>query len=373
MVKSKEEEIEISILTEDQINELPQDAVESVRILSDDLATKQLRIFIPVVQQYIELRDLALTLKLEKGEDGEVTKESIQAYKDLKKATGSFNSELTKNIKKIKDPLNDTKSKVISVEKTFKSESDKIKEKAEKLFQEYEDEVARKKQEAIDKKNAALNAKIKEAEDAAAEMQKTSARSQVLNDIKYKETLEGITQKAADAVNHLNETQIKTLSQEFSIKEFSDVLTKYDTSALEQTTIDELTVAFNKAKEGAILTLNSKLKSLENERELAFSRRTESAKLEDPRLTGESIPHEEYMKMFYQNDVPTGTIPPPPIPGSTPESMNFQIFLNTPSSFFVKNIENVLEKISDAIDLKIGMGATPELAELRDKFNQFNS
>lgn len=360
--KDQVEELEISVLTEDQIDNLPEDAVESVRVLSSDLANKQLQVFVPVVQKYIELRDLALRLKIDKNEKGEVTKESIQDYKDLKKATGSFNSELKAKIKEIKDPLNDTRSKVISVEKTFKSESDKIKQEAEKLFQEYEDEVARKKQEAIDKKNAALNAKIKEAEEAASEMQKTSARSQVINDLKYKEILEGITQKASDAVNNLNEVQIKTLSQSFSILEFKDILANYDISDIDQKTIDDLEVSFNTASTNAQLMLNDKLQSLKNERELAFSRR----QAEDP--TPAIVPTTR------SEDV-APSIPDAPmgIPGAEPTEFRFVIYMDTPNSFFTKNIENVISKLEEAIDAKLRKGVTPELAELKDKFNQFNS
>lgn len=372
MSSTKKDELEITILTEEQIKALPQEAVDTVMVLNDDLANKQLRIFVPVVQDYMKLRDQALALKVEKGEKGEITKDSIQAYKDLKKATGSFNSSLKTEIKKIKDPLNDTKSKVISVEKTFKTESDKIKDAAEKLFKEYEDEVARKKQEALDKKNAALNAKITEAENEAAELKKTSARSETINNLKYKETLEGITQKASDAVTNLNEGQVKALSQTLGITDFKDVLAKYDTSDIDDATLDSLEVSYVQAVKNAKSLLDNHLLSLKNERELAISKappRHFTAPGNDdkwPLIEGANGARNEDVAP----DVPDAPIG---IPGSDPTQFTFVLYMDTPNSFFVKNIETMLKTLEDAIEKKLSKMVSGDLIELREKFKQLNS
>lgn len=366
MPSTKKDELEITILTKEQIEALPQEAVDTVMVLNDDLANKQLKIFVPVVQNYMELRDLALSLKVDKDEDGKITKECIQSYKDLKKATGSFNSSLKNEIKRIKDPLNDTKSKVISVEKTFKTESDKIKDAAELLFKEYEDEVALKKQQAIDKKNAALNAKITEAENEAAELKKTSSRSETINNLKYKETLEGITQKASDAVTNLNEGQVKALSQTLGITDFKDVLAKYDTSDIDDATLDSLEVSYVQAVKNAKSLLDNHLLSLNNERELAVSRSAQH--YPSSASTPDIMPNT-------RNEDVAPNVPETPmgIPGSTPEEIHLQIFMNTPSSFFVQNVQSVLNKIEEAIDTRLSKTVTEDLMKLKLKFNQFNS
>lgn len=265
--KKNENVEEFTILSKEQIDALPNEAVEKVRSLSGgDLPAKQMQIFVPVVQLYMALRDKALELKLERDEDGEITKESIEAYKSLKADQRSFNGDLKREINKVKGPLNAIKADVITVEKTFAEESEKIKIAAQEEFADYEAEVEKKKQEALDRKNAAMNEQIDKAKEEAERLQKQSEVSNLYNKIKYTLIQEGITNAVDDAIFNNNEDALAALKAQIAQKTFESICPP-NIGLLDEDSLVELDQSFLKAKERAIHKLDQKFEEYERKRQ----------------------------------------------------------------------------------------------------------
>lgn len=255
MGTTKKNEIkEIQVLTEEQIDALPTEAVEVVRVLSGSLPTAQLMIFVPVVQKYVELREKASKLRLERDEELEFTPECIKLYKEVKKEVGTFNGELKRKMKEIKDPINAMKSDILNVENTFKGESDKIKETILEEFQEYEDELEKAKQAALDKKNAAMNAQIAAANEEAERLQKQSEVSNLYNTIKYTRIQEEITNAVDDAIFNNNEDALAALKAKIAQKTWNSIIAGVDVLTLDDTTVEELQEGFQSEGTGCIQT-----------------------------------------------------------------------------------------------------------------------
>lgn len=331
---------EIQVLTEEQISELPKDAVKEVAALNKSLVTEQLQIFVPVVQQYIDLRDRVSKLKLEKDEDGKIKKDSLQEYKSIKKEIGSFNTMQKEKIKEIKDPINAIRADIISVDKTFKSESDKLKEAIQNEFKEWEDEQQRKREEAKAKKEAAMRAEIEEANARAEEERKKSEVSHTINAIKYDEIMGNITGRANQLVNTLNIASLKSLVSEFKNKKFLELTLNYDVSLIEDETMEKLKSQFEKEISSSIALIENKIKSLEKEK----AREIEKA----------------------QQEVAPAPEPQNTIPEKPAEDVS--------NEYFLSMIKGQLSAIEDELETRIQGGKhNPEIIQLYSKLKSINA
>lgn len=294
----------LSVLTDEQIQELPSDAVADVRFLSSNLAAAQLQVFTPVVLDYLKLREESLSLKLVKGEDNEITVESIQNYKDFKANQRSFNGMLTAKIAEIKDPINATRNGIISIDKTFRTESNILKETAEKEFDEYEKEKLRKAKEAKDKKDALLKAEVDAAKQVANEATLKNNVSTVYNKIKYTLISEGITNHVLDVLDNLNEKSLLIEKSQLIQGTFEKLVINEETSILDAAKIEELKEAYDVAKMRSIKLIDGKLEQLEKDHE----REVEAAAKKIPEPVKEEVtassPHSAFIPSGNGGSVP---------------------------------------------------------------------
>lgn len=349
-MKKTEEVQEITLLTNEQIEALPKEAVKTVKSLNESLSTAQLQIFIPVVQSYIDLRDKAVKLKLEKNENGEVKKESISEYKSIKAEQRTLNGLITSKIKLIKNPINAIRTDIIAVEKTFKSESDKIKEAAEKEFEEYEKiqaEIAAEKQR---KKDEALNAKVNEAkataDEATLKLQKTTA----YNAVKYEIIGESIKDAVNEAVLNANKNRLLELQDSITKSNYDDAIDGNDVSILDDNVQTELREYFNVSKANSLKMLSERLKAIETETEnvvmKATSQQPTSNIVETAKAVEQAFP---------------GIVPFPPVPRT--ESLSDDEFIEYAKS----EIEKILNMV--VLRLETNPASKPELYDLRNKLS----
>ncbi len=360
------EEVEIVIITDEQVDALPQKAVATVRSLKGSLPHAQLQIFIPVVQKYIELREMASKLKLERDENGEIKKECIESYKEVKKSIGSFNGDLKREIKKIKDPLNSIKSDVISVENTFKEESDEIKEAVLEEFKEYEDAETKRKEEAKKKKDAALLAQIEEANEETEALKLQQDKMNIYNEIRVNRITKDITDATADALDEMNELSLERLKAGIAQKTWETITANQKVELLDEDVQSELITAFDKAKQRAIASIDDKLQKYEDEREKEVTERVEKT----------SIPPAPSSNHIGGFGGPS--IPPPPSPEEEQHiqtvATNVVEIHKRSEPDFIKYIVDKIAAYEMAVDIKVQQdGATPGLVTLKNRFVKFNS
>ncbi len=359
--KNEENEVieEITILSKEQIDALPEEAVEKVRSLSDgDLPAKQLQIFVPVVQKYIALRDKALKLKIEKDADGNITEESIEAYKEVKSDQRSFNGDLGREIKKIKDPLNSIKGDVLTVEKTFKAESDKIKEAAEKLFEEYENIKAEKAKAAQEKRDKELLDAVALANEEADKLKEQNSKTTIYNDIKIKRIAEGITEKATDGIFDANETTLGRIKAGIAQGTRENLVEGSEVDKLDEEIITELKSYYEKAKQRAIVMIDNKLTEYDNARE---------KELQDAVIQSKAQPGEMHVPAVGYNESAEHDDDIPEPPASIPVDLKV-----TDEAQFIEKVLNNIQALETAVNLRINEGPTPKLIALKNKFNAFN-
>jgi hypothetical protein len=250
---------EIEILTPEQIERLPDTVHDNVVFLTENVRPQELVKLNPLVSELLNMRDHLSKLEVVKDKDGKITKDSIDDYKELLKTQRSFNGTLTKTAKVLQKPYQDINKGFIEIKKTFKEESDKVKEAAEEIFAEYEEEKARKAAEQQAKKDAALNAKIEESTKEAEELRRKQEASNVFNQIKYVEIGERITERTSQAILSLNENSLARLIPEMAQKSFSGITANLDLSLLEESVLEQLKTSFDTAKRFAIASIEDKL------------------------------------------------------------------------------------------------------------------
>ena len=343
MGTKKEEVKEIEILTEEQIAALPDSVKENVVFLTDNLPNKELIQLNPLVSELLSLKDRGNKLRLEKTEDGEFKKESIEEYKGVKADQRSFNSQLKKTAKAIKDPINKIRAGVIEIEKTFKAESDQIKEDFEEKFKEYEDIRAEKARIAQEKKDAAMNAEIEKANKEVEEQRLKHRKMEIYNDIRNGKINAEITDKTADAVDDYSEEALLNFQTKLSQKSWEDIIPE-DINELNDEVVEELKATFEKSKERAAKSIAKKLDQFQEDK---------------LKLRQEAI----------KDHSPSEPEPLPPVPKLEPVDLK-----RTTKSEFVKKVLFRIEALEIAVDIRIKQeGISDELKKLKERFVKFNS
>lgn len=347
--ETKQEVVEFEILTPEQIKALPDDVHENVTFLTDNARPKELMKLNPIVVRLLNMRENVDKLELKKDEDGNFKKESIEEYKAWKAEQRSFNGDLERTSKKLQKPYQDINKGFISIRKTFKDESDKLKEEAEKKFAPYEEEKIRKKKEADEKRDKELKDEIAKRDEQTKELQNKQKVSSVYNDIKFVEIAENISDNASDAIIEKNEDALQQLKAQIAQKTFEKITAKYETEVLDDTMKTELEAAFDKAKDRAIRMIQDKLDSYEMQRENDLNKAKQEAQNEPAQ---------------------TSSIPAPPSPEPEQEEVDIR---KTTDDEFIEKIVNSVAALEMAVDNRMQDSASAALAGLKQRFNNFNS
>jgi hypothetical protein len=289
-----------------------------------------------------------------------------------------LNGEITNRIKEIKDPINAIRADIIKVEKTFKSESNKIRTAAEQEFQEYEDEKTRKAKEAQDKKDAELNAKVNAANEAAETATKQAEKANVLNAVKYTQIAENITEKATNSILTMNEGSLAQLKLDIGAKTFEKITANLDTSVLEDEVLGDLRIKFSQAKKQAEDLIQDKLDTIEKERNTVHSQQPVASTNPLPQKT-ESDETELVMKpdspYTYDDLKAAGWNNEQLVEHGYAEykevaSEEVSIERTTNEQFIFKIVAQI-STLKSAVENRINeFGPTPELAELNEKLSK---
>lgn len=267
MVK-KAEVIEVEILTEEQINSLPEIVKENVTFLTKELSSKELVRLNPLVTELLTIRDLEKELDLMPlNSEGKFNKENIAEYKSLKAKIRSFNASTGKELKSIKEPFLKVQKGFVAIEKALKSEAMIVAEVVTEKFQTYEDAQILLAQERQKKKDAVLLAEIEKEKEASASANMQLEKSNLYNKIKYDIVNSLINEKATEIVANGNEDSIKSTAMIIIEREYTDLTKGLNIAILDETIILELKEYFVKSKENALKILKSRLDTIRIEKE----------------------------------------------------------------------------------------------------------
>jgi len=262
MSKENTEVTELEILTPEQIKALPETVKENVVYLTENATAGQLSKINPIVNKLLDIKSEANKLVFVSIDD----KESIDAYKSVKSSIGSFNSLLKKSAGPLKKDLKKPYDAVLAIEKTFKTISDETKESITEKFSDYEAEVLRKKEEAQAKKDAALNAKVAEAEAAAEEANLKNKKSTIYNTIKYEKIGAEINDKTTELINTANEENLNLHLKNLKAWNFGNIIFGLEFDILDNDVQTELRQYF-------ATSIHNQTKALENKIEAVVTKR----------------------------------------------------------------------------------------------------
>jgi len=365
MGTNQEEVQEITVLTEEQINQLPDTVKKNVVFLTEEARPKELMKLNPLATELLNLRDKVSKLELKRDDKNNITKESIDAYKELKAEQRTFNGKLTATAKILQKPYQDINKGFLEIKKTFKEESDKVKDEAEKIFADYETEKAKKAAEKQAKKDAEMNAKIEAANEQTAEITTTMKKSNAINAIKYDRIKDGISSLVTKSILDANEQalfRLKAQLAQHTIESVSEGVENKDLLTPED--LESLQKILDEAKQDGIRLIDDKIDQYENNRQAMIK---------------ENAP---------------GPVPPPPVgdgymSGVENPEQAFSNSSDIEQSFshealpvnlrwktngeFVDKIKSMVTALEFAVDMRLKEFKDPSILELKNRFNQFNS
>jgi len=194
-------------------DKLPKEISKDLTYLQKEARDKELKQFIPLINEYLDIRNRVESLEVSKDEKGNITKESIKEYKEVKKDLRSFNASMKSTIDDIKKPYWDINKKFVAVKKTFEENKKSFEEHCDVVFKDYVEEQQRKKEERERKKREALEAEINEKKEEAEKATQKANEISIFNNLKY----DRIMKEADDLgskVENLNVQALKSLKDE---------------------------------------------------------------------------------------------------------------------------------------------------------------
>lgn len=297
-MSTKTEELkELEVLTPEQIEVLPEEVKENVVYLTDNMNTKDLMVLNPIVKELLAIKDDVDNLEMKPiGEDGKYDKENIQTFVDAKKRIRSFRSNLKSSATTLKEPYLAIQKSVIAIEKSIKAEADEAYEKAEKTFAEYVKYEEDLKAERQSKKDAALQAKVDEANSAAEEANAKMEKTNIYNKIKFDLINAKVVEATQDALLNGNKQRLEFLKSEFEAHDYHSAISGIDDSILDEEVRLELQAYYDKSVKNSIGLINDKLKSIQTEIDnkiLSSGNKTEEVK-EVPLVPVPPVPEVNY-------------------------------------------------------------------------------
>lgn len=260
---------EITVLTEEQINALPQKTKDDVIFLMEHLPASGLLKLSKLGEELIEMKKLASELKYI-----EDNKENLQDYKNIKSKVKNFRARLPEVKKELKGPLDAMGKKILSVEKIIKSEADSYLDIIDKTFKPYLDAEAKKKADKEKKKEEERNKAIKEANDAATQAQKLAKRGQLYNDIRYQTIQNKIGRVAMTNCQTFTAAALKEALNKLEALTYSSMLKENgfdDLSPLLEEQKEELQKEFVNERDFALATYRQRINQLEEAQENAIN------------------------------------------------------------------------------------------------------
>lgn len=264
------EKTEITVLTDEQINFLPDELKKDVVFLQQNMHQKDLIELNPLVSQLIKIEEQVKGLKFIKTNDG-FDKKNIQEFTDVKKTIRSYRAAVKKAAKELKAPYQDVVKSIISIEKTFIGTATDLYDKVELEFKPYinfqELEKARKEE---DKNKELLNA-VKEQEAKNKEIEDQLVRQKLYNEIRY-ERINNFQNQIDDAISN---GSISYLRSKIESLKYTDIFKKdEDLSCVSKDALNEIIGIWNEKKIKWLKMLSDRIISLQAEIDREIEKRS---------------------------------------------------------------------------------------------------
>lgn len=278
--------------------------------------------------------------------DKENEKESVQQFKDAKKAIGSFNSSITKIKGILKEPHISYNKKVDAIFNFFKQESDNTKGALEVNYDEYLKEQERIAKEKEDKKKAAELAQIQElAEKNKEQQEKLLNQQRASKRIEVEGAINKIGFEVNTKVPTLNIDGLQSLKSEILKKQFSSLLSEDEIKefAFSEDEINQFKGLFTLSIESAERVIDAQISSINN------STKVQSLESENKVLTAEKQALESTTPssiLSGENDMPFSSPKQESAPAPISDIDKFNL-INKIISDYDEYTKSVLEKIKE--------------------------
>lgn len=343
-MKTKTEEVqELVVLTDEQIELLPDTVKENVVFLTENMNQKDLMVLNPIVQELLVITNNVANLKIKPiGEDGKWDKDNIQTFVDAKKEIRSFRAKLKEAGSKLKEPYLAIQKGIVAIEKAVKGVADDAYTEAESIFKEYVKWEEEQKAEKERKKNEALLSKVEEAQAIANEAQMKQKRTDVYNNIKYNLIHRNLVERVSDAILDANQRKLETMKMDIESWTYESTIQGNDITILSQELQAELHALFSQSKTKAVRLLNDKI--------------------------------DELVKNAMQPTpiAETTLVPPPPIPPTvTTHGLGAHLELNDEEfyKYVTESVSNLLNLTIERI--KANPKCAPSIYDLRNRLSIF--
>lgn len=260
---------EIEVFSIEQLQVLPQDAKESIILLSNNLPTKELMVLNPLVTKLLQIKELENIVytplpENPTKEDTAAHKENIQDFKNAIKEITGLKKQAGDAKTAIKKPLDDLGKQVLIIEKSINSLANEISEKVKNTFKPYLDAEAEKAAAAL----AAKQAKEKEAIDALEKENQAQAllfqKSNLVTFLKY-EMLEATKKEVQNALATYSKEALFELRGYMNFKTFEFFTKEKNISLIPPDELNPIKEHFNSEINSMVLSINSAIKQKELE------------------------------------------------------------------------------------------------------------
>jgi len=363
-----------TVLTDAQKDNLPKSVKKNVLMLSEEMRASELKALSPLVDRLIDLKQRSQSLEVDKDEEGNITKESIDIYKTLKSDARTFNGDIGREFKIIKAPYQLISKGLVAIEKGFKTVSDdEVKVEAETKFKEYEDAEAEKSRLAAEKKNKVFVDAANKATEEADVLKRQAKKGNVYNAIRFEMIGEGITDRVIDSIESMNKASLENLKKEITEKTFDSISKHLEIDVLEEDKITELKEKFEKAQKSALTLISDKYIVIQAAYDAQVKLDNDQKAEEEQAKKDREAEVKEWTPNPNISHYTGGSSQPhvPPVP-PVPESIPVDIRKSTTSEFIV-NVEDKIQALELAVDMRIKDQITEELVILKNKFLKFNS
>lgn len=266
---STQEVKEIEVFSIEQLQILPQDAKESIILLSNNLPTKELLVLNPLVTKLLQIKKLEEIVytplpENPTKEDVAAHKENIQEFKSALKDITGLKQQAGQAKTAIKKPLDNLGKQVLVIEKSINNLANEISEKIKNKFKPYLDAEAEKAAAAL----AAKQAKEKEAINALEKQNEAQAllfqKSTLTTFLKY-EMLEATKKEVQNALATYSKEALFELRGSFNFKTFEFFTKEKNISLIPPDELTPIREHFNSEINTMIASINNAIKTKELE------------------------------------------------------------------------------------------------------------
>lgn len=261
------QEIVMEVFTEEQLQQLPEEARLNIVALEAELPAKELQVLNPLVAKIFAFKTEAENLKyIEPTDDNkEQVAENIEAFKSLKKKATEMKTAAADAKKAIKGPLDEMGKKVLAIEKSFGTLIEGCLNTVLTDFKPYTDAVKEKADAATAKRNAKATATVNQLTEENQQQAAAFDKSKLITFLKY-EMLEPTEKEVAHAIENFKLDKLFELRDALAFRTFESLSTGKDMTLMDDPVeLSDIQMSFKHKIAGLVTNLNTKISALQLE------------------------------------------------------------------------------------------------------------